>query len=247
MGLYSPGYQGAYAPSQQINMAEVMRRVYWWLFLGLAVGFGIAYTLGSMLAASRTTDTFNGIISTIFNPISMIVLFVAYLGVAFGFYPIVQRASFAVGATLYLVFTAIFGLLISTIFVTYTSAEIWSAFAATAGMFGVMSLIGFTTKLDLSKLGAILFMGLIGIIIASIVNIFLHSAAIYWIVTYAAVVIFCGFTAYDTQWIRRNATSVVASGDANAAGRIALVGAFRLFLDFVNLFLSLLRIFGGRR
>src|SRR5262249_36266856 len=149
--------------------------------------------------------------------------------------------------TLYLIFTAIFGLLISTIFVAYSSTQIWSAFAATAGMFGVMSLIGFTTKLDLSKLGAILFMGLIGIIIASIVNIFLHNAAIYCIVTYAAVVIFCGFRAYDTQWIRRNASSVAVSGDASAAGRVALLGAFRLFLDFVNLFLNLLRIFGGRR
>ncbi|MGH2501404.1 MAG: Bax inhibitor-1/YccA family protein, partial [Ktedonobacterales bacterium] len=112
------------------------------------------------------------------------------------------------------------------------------------GMFGAMALIGYTTKLDLSKLGTILLMALIGLIIAMVVNFFLANPILYWIVSIGGVVIFSGLTAYDTQWIKRQAMAVGSSGNSDAAHRIALIGAFHLFLDFVNLFLSLLRIFG---
>jgi FtsH-binding integral membrane protein len=141
----------------------------------------------------------------------------------------------------------VFGLLISSIWLVYSQQSIYSAFITTAAMFGVMSIIGYTTRIDLSKFGVILFMGLIGLIIASLVNLFLQNPLIYWVLTYFGVALFCGLTAYDTQWIKRNAASVAYQGNGQAAARVALVGAFHLFMDFVNLFLFLLRIFGNRR
>ena len=132
----------------------------------------------------------------------------------------------------------------STAFLQYTAGTILSAFLVTGGMFAVMSLIGYTTRIDLSRFRAILFMGVIGIIIASLVNFFLHSEAVYWLVTYAGVVIFAGLTAYDTQWIKRTAATASLSGSAQTQTRVALLGAFKLFLDFVNLFLFVLRILG---
>jgi FtsH-binding integral membrane protein len=150
----------------------------------------------------------------------------------------------AVGAVLYLVFAAVFGLLISAVWYEYATGTIFRAFITTAAMFGIMSIIGFTTKLDLSRLGAIFLMALIGLIVASIINIFLASSVLYFIISLVGVVIFCGLIAYDTQWIKRNAGGLVTSGDGQAVGKLALVGAFHLFMDFVNLFLFLLELFG---
>jgi len=232
---YSRSYNVPGAIPGGLDFSEIMRRVYLWLAAGLAVTFGVAYII------SQTNPTL------LSNPGIMIVALVAYLILGFGFYPLLQRVSLGVGALLYLAFTAVFGVMISSIFLVYTNHTIWSAFLASATMFAAMSLIGYFTKIDLSRLGSILFMALIGIILASIVNFFVASSALYWILTYAIVVVFAGLTAYDTQWIRKNAASVAGSGTADAGGRIALIGGFRLFLDFINLFLALLRIFGGSR
>ena len=116
-------------------------------------------------------------------------------------------------------------------------------------MFGIMSIIGFTTKVNLAKFGPILFMALIGLIVGTLVNIFFLPGQtwLYWGLTYLGVIVFAGLVAYDTQWISRNAATIAEKGDEQAAGKIALIGAFRLFLDFVNLFLYLLRIFGRSR
>jgi FtsH-binding integral membrane protein len=230
-GAYGRAFPG------ELSIADIMRRVYLWLTAGLAVGFGVSFIIGTTKPA------------ILFNPVVSIIALIAYIGVAFAFYPVVQRTSLTVGAVLYLGFTAIFGLLISAIWLVYSSESIFSTFVTTGAMFGIMSILGYTTKMDLSKLGSILLMALIGLIVASIVNIFLVNGPLYWIITFAGILIFSGLTAYDTQWIRRNAGSIVYSGDGQAAGRLALVGAFRLFMDFVNLFLFLLRIFGqgGRR
>ena len=241
-------YQGSYADARpygaQLDVSEIMRRVYTLLALGLALGFGVAFALGQVaLTAINNRDTTN----ILFNPIVYIVALLAYLAIGFGFYPLVRRFSLTAGTLLYFVFTAVFGFLIASIFVVYTTASIWEAFVATAVMFGAMALIGYTTKLDLSRFGAILFMALIGLIIASLVNLFIHAAILYWVVTYAGVLIFCGLTAYDVQWIKKQAVAVAGTGDELTVGRVALLGAFRLFLDFINLFLFLLRILGGRR
>ena len=232
-----------------ISVPDVMRRVYAWLALGLVVGFGVSYFVGQQILAYLNGQN-NPIGNALASPIMSIVLIVAYLGVGFGFFPIVRRTSIAVGAVLYLLFAAIFGVLVSTIWVAYSTTSIFTAFLTTAAMFGAMSVIGYATKMDLSKLGAILIMALIGLIVASVVNIFLQNSAVYWIVTYAGVLIFAGLTAYDTQWIRKAATGAIATGNGQQAltvSRLALLGAFRLFLDFINLFLFLLRILGGRR
>ncbi|MBF6590694.1 MAG: Bax inhibitor-1/YccA family protein [Ktedonobacterales bacterium] len=231
--------------STGLDMRAIMRQVYLWLTLGLAVGFGVSFALGQVASNAIATGEATASSLILFNPIVSIIALVAYLALGFTFYPVVRRVSPAVGAVLYLLFAAVFGFLISTIWLQYKSGTIVSAFVTTAAMFGIMSIVGYTTKLDLSKLGSILFMALLGIIIASVVNLFLRSPAIYWLVTYASVVIFSGLIAYDTQWISKNAASIARTGDSQAAARIALVGAFRLFLDFINLFLSLLRIFGG--
>jgi FtsH-binding integral membrane protein len=238
---YNQGYNntsvyGRALPGE-LSIADIMRRVYLWLTAGLAVGFGVSYIIGATRPA------------ILLNPVVSIIAIIAYIGVAFAFYPVVQRTSLTVGAVLYLGFTAIFGLLISAIWLVYSGESIFSTFITTGAMFGIMSILGYTTKMDLSKLGSILLMALIGLIVGSIVNIFIGGSVLYLILTILGIVIFCGLTAYDTQWIRRNAGSIVYSGDGQAAGRLALVGAFRLFMDFVNLFLFLLRIFGqgGRR
>ena len=139
----------------------------------------------------------------------------------------------------------------AAIFVVYTSASIAGTFFITATMFALMTLIGFTTQLDLSRIGSVLLMALIGIIVASVVNFFLHSATLYWIISLVGVVLFSALTAYDTQWVKRNAYQLASSygamQDEAVISRIALIGAFRLFLDFVNLFFSLLRLLGARR
>jgi FtsH-binding integral membrane protein len=232
---YSRSYDVPGAIPGGLDFSEIMRRVYLWLAAGLAVAFGVAFYI------SQTSS------ALIRNPVIVILALVAYLVLGFGFYPLLQRVSLGVGALLYLAFTAVFGFMMSSIFLYYSLDKIWSAFLATATMFAALSLIGFFTKLDLTKFGSILFMALIGIILASIVNFFVGNKALYWILTYLIVIVFAGLTAYDTQWIRKNASSVAGSGTADAGGRIALIGGFRLFLDFINLFLALLRIFGGGR
>lgn len=235
-----------------LDMPAVMRTVYLWLAIGLAVSFGVAYWLGQQflaaVAAAQLGEPVSPVIATLYSTPAMIVALIAYLVLGFGFYPIVRRTSPTVGAVLFLVFAAVFGLLMSTIFAIYDPMSIAAAFAITAGMFAIMSVIGYVTRADLSKLGGILIMGLIGIIIASLVNLFLlHNNAISLFIAYATVVVFCGLTAWDTQWIRKQATALVKVNDESALARVALVGAFKLFLDFINLFLAILRILGRAR
>lgn len=243
----NPYPASSYSPTwgaRALDVSAVMRQVYFWLTAGLIIGFGVAFGLGHEIAREGP----NGPLSALLlNPVVWIVTILIYLGLGFGFSPIVRRANVGVGTVLYLLFTAVFGLMISTIFLEFSVPAILAAFAVTAGMFAVMSVIGFVTRADLSKLGMILLLALIGLIIASVVNIFLNNSALYWIVTYAGVLIFCGLTAFDTQWIKRAAAQASVSGSPQTETRLALIGAFRLFLDFVNLFLFILRIFGGGR
>jgi len=133
------------------------------------------------------------------------------------------------------------------IFLVYTVASIAFAFAATASMFAAMSIVGYTTKTDLTKFGSLLFMGLIGLLVASVINMFFASSVLYWIISFAGVVLFVGLTAYDTQRIKTMTEQAVLAGDVQAEGRVGVMGALRLYLDFVNLFLMILRIAGGRR
>jgi FtsH-binding integral membrane protein len=145
---------------------------------------------------------------------------------------------------LFILYSVLMGVTMSSIFMVYTMSSIASTFFITAGTFLVMSILGYTTRLDLSRLGSMLLMALIGIIIASVVNIFMHSETLYWIISYAGVLVFVGLTAYDTQEIKM---MLAQHGTADDMGhKYALLGALTLYLDFVNLFLHLLRILGNR-
>ena len=155
------------------------------------------------------------------------------------------KMSMTSATLLFILYSALMGVTMSTIFMIYTMSSIASVFFITAGTFLVMSLIGFFTRIDLTRVGSLLFMALVGLIIASVVNIFLHSEILYWVVSYAGVVIFVGLTAYDTQKIKN---TFIQYGEVDEMGqKLALYGAFSLYLDFINLFLHLLRIMGDRR
>jgi FtsH-binding integral membrane protein len=245
MSFYPNSSSSAEARPLGLDLSAVMRQVYLWMALGLLVAFGVAFAVSN---AAFSVDQFTGrIIPAPWVGLTMIVSLIAYFILAFALQPLIMRLQPAVGSMLYLLFTALFGVMLSTIFVNYRIGTITTAFIATAGMFGAMSIVGYTTKMDLSRFGSILMMALIGLIIASIINIFLQLSALYWLINYAGVLIFAGMTAYDTQWIKTYANGVAMSGDRDAGARIALVGAFHLFLDFMNLFLFILRIMGGGR
>jgi uncharacterized protein len=157
----------------------------------------------------------------------------------------INKMSATVATVVFILYAIVNGLTMSCIFVVYTEASIASTFFVTAGTFGVMSIYGYTTKTDLTKWGNLLFMGLIGLVIASLVNFFWQNEMLYWITTYAGVLIFVGLTAYDTQKIKR--MNIIGNEGSDEDHKEAIMGALTLYLDFINLFLFLLRIFGRRR
>ena len=156
----------------------------------------------------------------------------------------INRLSASTALMLFFVYAGLLGLSLATIFLAYTGASITRVFFISAATFGAMSLYGYTTQRDLTGFGSFLFMGLIGIVIASLVNIFLQSSGLYWVISVVGVLIFVGLTAYDTQSIKE---MYDVNDDGSVAGRKAVMGALRLYLDFINLFLMLLRLFGDRR
>ena len=158
----------------------------------------------------------------------------------------IQKLSAGVTTMLFMLYSALTGLTLSSIFIVYTAASIASTFVVTAGMFGAMSLYGYTTKRDLSGFGNMLFMALIGIVLASLVNFWLKSEALMWAVTYIGVIVFVGLTAYDTQKLK-NMGEQIDTRDTSNLRKYSILGALTLYLDFINLFLMLLRIFGNRR
>ena len=172
------------------------------------------------------------------------VIMLAPLAVVFYMSFGIAKMSAAKAQTTFWVFAALMGASLSSIFLIYTGASITRVFFITAGTFGAMSIYGYTTKRDLTKLGSFLIMGLIGIIIASIVNIFMQSSMMYFVISILGVLIFVGLTAYDTQKIKN---MYAASDTGEIMGKKAVMGALTLYLDFINLFIMLLRLFGQRR
>ncbi|MGD0865019.1 MAG: Bax inhibitor-1/YccA family protein [Rhizomicrobium sp.] len=156
----------------------------------------------------------------------------------------INRMSVGAAQATFWAYAAVVGIGIAPILFVYTGASVAEVFFITAATFGAMSLYGYTTRSDLSGWGSFLFMGLIGVIIASVVNMFLHSAMMQWVISIIGVLVFTGLTAYDTQSIKE---SYVANDDGTVAGRKAIFGALRLYLDFLNLFLMLLQLMGNRR
>jgi FtsH-binding integral membrane protein len=157
----------------------------------------------------------------------------------------INKLSAGVATGLFIFYSALTGFTLSTLFFIYTASSIASTFFITSGTFAIVSAYGYFTKTDLTKFGNLMLMGLIGIIIASLVNFFLQSEAVMWAVTYIGVVVFVGLIAYDTQRIKRMANGLDDDGDVQR--KAAVVGALALYLDFINLFLKLLRLLGQRR
>jgi uncharacterized protein len=206
-----------------------MQRVYWWMSFGLALTGAVAFGVASSPALSLAIRPW------------LYPLMFAQLAVALGFSFLRARVSGAVAAGMFLLYAGLTGLTFSTLFLVFRLDSIASAFFVSAGTFAAMSVYGTVTKRDLSAWRAFLFMGLIGILIASVVNIFLGSALVGYVQSIAAVLVFAGLTAYDTQKLRE------MHADPEGAGSLALSGALMLYLDFVNLFLNLLFLMGRRR
>jgi len=215
--------------------------VFSWMGIALAVSAVTAYVFGTDMSYMQyLLNPETGKLSALgyivmFAPIGFVLL------MGFGF----NRLSSTALIALFMVYSVIMGMSLSFIFLAYTAGSIYSVFIASAGMFGLMALVGYTTKTDLTKLGSILFMGLIGIVIAGLVNLFLRSDGMSYIISFLAVIIFTGLTAYDVQKLK-NIGAGVEYGTENTA-KLSIIGALTLYLDFINLFLALLRLFGGRR
>lgn len=214
----------------------LMRKVYVWMTLALVItGFTAVGVVSSP-----------AILSAIFNNTAMVWgLLIAELALVFTVSAAINRLSLTTATLLFVAYSILNGVTLSFIFIAYTATSIANVFFITAGTFAVMAFVGYTTKKDLSSMGRILFMALIGIIIATIVNMFMRSSALDMIFSYVGVVIFVGLTAYDSQKIKQMLQQ--ADGTGETMQKLALLGSLTLYLDFINLFLYLLRIFGDRR
>ena len=216
------------------GLRSYMLRVYNYMASGLALtGIVAAFT-------ASTPELFQAIFGT---PLKWVVM-LAPIGFVFLFAARIHHMKASTAQTLFWVFAGLMGLSLSTIFMVYTGASIARVFFITAGTFAAMSLYGYTTKRDLTKIGSFLFMGLIGVVIASIVNLFLASSALQFAISVIGVLVFVGLTAYDTQRIRN---TYLESDDGETMSKKAIFGALTLYLDFINLFVMLLQLFGARR
>lgn len=213
-----------------------IRRVYGWMAAGLAL---------TALTALLTISS-EPLLRLVFGSrLVFYALVIGELGLVVALSAAINRLSAATATLLFLLYSALSGVTFSAIFLAYTQSSIATTFLVTAGTFGAMSAYGALTRRDLTSWGSFLFMGLIGIILASLVNLFFKSPMVYWVATYCGIIVFVGLTAYDTQKLKAMARYGFADGDAERKG--AIVGALQLYLDFVNLFLMLLRLFGRRR
>lgn len=221
---------------QNAVFAKLMRSVYLWMVLALVItGLTAAYVANSPAYISALMN----------NPVLFYGVIIAELALVFILSGRIHKMSFTSASLMFILYSLLTGVSLSTIFLAYTESSIATTFLITAGTFGTMSLVGFVTKKDLSKLGGILFMALIGLIIATVVNIFLVSDTLGWIINYIGVLIFVGLTAYDTQKIKQMMREY--GTDINEqTQKMALMGSLSLYLDFINMFLYLLRIFGNR-
>ena len=206
----------------------------------MTLGLGITGVVAFLTANS-------GLASAIIGSPLFIMLVLAELGLVFFLSARVEKIQAKTASGLFIGYSVLNGLTLSVIFLGYTSTSIAGTFFIAAGMFGAMAVYGLVTKRDLSGLGSFLLMGLVGIIIASIVNIFLNNSSVHWMISVLGVLIFTGLTAYDVQKIKRiGEEGILAQGD-EVVRKGTVMGALTLYLDFINLFLMLLRFFGGSR
>lgn len=226
-----PPFYGVHEVTAQVN--AVMKRVYVRMFIGLLISAFCAMGV----ASSETALYF-----IVGNRIVFWGIAIAMIAMAWTIPARLQKMSSGTVLLLFMVYSALMGLFLAPIFVIYRLGTIVYTFFITAGMFGAMSVYGYFTKSDLSKMGSILVMALFGLIIACVVNLFWANSTMEWIISIAGVLIFCGLTAWDTQSVRKIASYNV---DPSMADKLATMGAMNLYLDFINLFLFLLRFVGG--
>jgi FtsH-binding integral membrane protein len=234
---YNNGYQTAVQAENELTLqryvAGVMRKVYGKMTLGLLLTAVTAFLISQSDAAK----------SLLFSSTATIwLLFALEIGLVIYLSARIDKLSTGVASTLFYVYSLLNGVALTPIFLAYTGVSIAMTFAITAGTFGAMTIFGYVTRQDLSKMGSILFMALIGLIICVVVNLFLRNSMLELLISGAGVLIFVGLTAWDTQAIKR----MCAQADPSMLGKVATMGALSLYLDFINLFLYLLRFFGNR-
>lgn len=234
MNNYQPYYSDNSDQALDTRVSQVMKRVYVKMFLGLLVTAFVSLWCVQTPAVISFFATHSW---------SMWVLIAVELGMVFAISGGINRLSSSTATLLFFLFAVVNGLMLFPIFFAYTSTSIAKTFFITAGVFGAMSVYGYFTSQDLTKIGSFLIMALFGLIICVVVNMFLKSSTMEWIISFAGVIIFIGLTAWDTQQIKRMA--LMAPTDT--VSKLATLGALSLYLDFINLFLYLLRIFGSNR
>ncbi len=230
--------------AEGIAVKTFMTNVFGWMFGALVITALTSFGFAHLPALAEILYRFHNGIIVGFTPVAYIMMF-APLGLvllmSFGF----NKLSVPALIGIFILYAAATGASLSTIFFRFELSVIGASFAITAGMFGTMAVMGFITKADLSKFGSIMFMGLIGIIIASLVNFFMHSEMLNYLISFAGVAVFTGLTAWDVQRLKQIGAGITY-GDASAT-KLSIMGALRLYLDFLNLFLFILRIMGGNR
>ena len=221
----------------QVRVNSFIRSVYNWMAIGLGITGFVAYYVAN-------TESLRQLIFG--NKILFFGLIIAEFGLVIAISARIQKMQASTATALFVLYSALNGATLSLIFLIYTASSITSTFFICAGTFVACSIYGWTTKRDLTSVGGFMAMGLIGIIIASVVNIFLRSSAMYMIISYIGVIVFVGLTAYDTQHLKNMAATQPDGLEAGVVRKGAILGALKLYLDFINLFLMLLRIFGNR-
>ena len=221
----------------QVRVNSFIRSVYNWMAIGLGITGFIAYYVANTPALAQMIFG---------NQILFFGLIIAELGLVIAISARIQKMQASTATALFVLYSALNGATLSMIFLVYTASSITSTFFICAGTFVACSIYGWTTKRDLTSVGGFMAMGLIGIIIASVVNIFLRSSAMHMIISYIGVIVFVGLTAYDTQHLKNMAMTQPDGLEAGVVRKGAILGALKLYLDFINLFLMLLRIFGNR-
>ena len=243
----APGTFSDRAVAVDVGLRAHMIRVYNYMASAVALTGLVAWFTFQAAVVTNEAGAITGLTSfgqTIFSGPLMIGLMLVTLGMVFFLSFRIHKLQYTTALTVFMVYAALLGVTLSSIFMVYTGASITRVFFISAAAFGALSLWGYTTQRDLTGMGTFLIMGLFGLIIAMVVNIFLKSSGLDFVISAAGVLIFAGLTAWDTQKIKEMYDS---GDDANSAGRKAVMGALSLYLDFINLFLMLLRLVGDRR
>lgn len=213
-----------------------IRKVFGWMTLGLFIT-----TVGSFVMLFNPA-LMNAMMA---RPWTFIILLFAEIGLVVFLSAAINRLSPAMAGVSFIVYAGLNGVTLSVIFLVYELSSIFETFLICALMFAAMTIFGYTTKRDLTSFGSLLFMGLIGVVLAGLLNLFISSSGLYWVVTIVGILVFVGLIAYDTQKLKNMSLTVSADGEAES--KASIIGALALYLDFINLFLLLLRIFGRRR